>query len=74
MGSMIGAEEVPWLQFRGRRVFLEKTDKEGRMGSEGEVRCKKDCIVFATVFKQMLNKFRGSREGIILVPDKKIRM
>lgn len=74
MSQMIGAEEVPFLQFRGRRVFLEKTDKEERMKEEGERKCKTDCLAFALVFKKMLEKYRGSREGLIIVPDKSIRI
>jgi len=74
MSKMIGAEEIPFLKFRGRRVFLEKTDEEGHAGLSGEKKCKKDCFQFALVFRKMLKEFNGSSEGLIIVPDKNIRI
>ena len=73
MGSMIGAEEVPFIKFRGRRVFLEKTDEEGMEGLKGEEKCKKQCFAFSLLMREILSGLQPP-SGLIIVPDANIRI
>ncbi len=69
----VAAEIVPGLLFRGRRVYLEKYDKEvhqdeGNDLKAGEHKVRSDCVVFAAAIMEVQKTLARMNTGLIIQP------